>query len=79
MAISSRINIDVDSAAFRSFQEKFDKYKESPLKQEPPLRHAEYIHLSGGAAQRNDSLRRYATWLPGQPFRNHLTANVYRS
>jgi hypothetical protein len=27
MAISSKINIDVDSAAFASFQEKFNKYK----------------------------------------------------
>jgi hypothetical protein len=27
MAISSKINIDVDSAAFRAFKEKFDQYK----------------------------------------------------
>jgi hypothetical protein len=37
MAIASKINIDIDSAAFTAFQEKFDKYKEAPLKQEPPL------------------------------------------
>jgi hypothetical protein len=29
MAISSKINIDVDSAAFAAFQDKFDKYKAS--------------------------------------------------
>jgi len=27
MAITSKINIDIDSAAFAAFQEKFDKYK----------------------------------------------------
>jgi hypothetical protein len=27
MAISSKISIDVDGAAFRAFQEKFDQYK----------------------------------------------------
>ena len=29
MAISSKISIDVDGAAFTAFQEKFDKYKEA--------------------------------------------------
>jgi hypothetical protein len=29
MAISSKISIDIDSAAFRAFQEKFDKCKEA--------------------------------------------------
>ena len=29
MAIASKINIDIDSAAFTAFQEKFDKYKEA--------------------------------------------------
>jgi hypothetical protein len=27
MAITSKINIDIDSAAFAAFQDKFDKYK----------------------------------------------------
>lgn len=29
MAIASKISIDVDSAAFAAFREKFDKYKEA--------------------------------------------------
>lgn len=43
VVISSKISIDIDSAAFHALQEKFDKYKEALDKTSAAWRRAGYV------------------------------------
>jgi hypothetical protein len=53
MAISSKISIDVDSAAFAAFEEKFDKYKEALGHHPATIGHAQKTLTNRGSYRRH--------------------------